>query len=129
MEFYRIDGVPTILANAAWGSAGENVKSVWDNAKIPLDEFLKRDPDWASNFHVWRMDWDEKFIRIYLDDRLLNEVDLSKTINGEKGGKINPFQRPHYFLLNLALRPEGADKLDKNAFPMKYEIDYIRFYQ
>lgn len=129
MEFYRIDGVPTILANAAWGSKGENVKSVWDNAKIPFGEFLKKDPDWASNFHVWRMDWDENFIRIYLDGNLLNEVDLSKTVNGEKGGKINPFRRPHYFLLNLALRPEGADKLDKNAFPMKYEIDYIRFYQ
>lgn len=54
MEFYRVADIPTILANAAWAS--ENKRAEWDEAKIPFDEFLKQDPDWADKFHVWKMD-------------------------------------------------------------------------
>lgn len=128
MEFYRIKGVPTILANAAWG--GSDLRTaVWDDAKIPTSHFLAKDPDWHANFHVWRMDWDENFIRIYLDDELLNEIDLSKTFNKEHGKFLNPFRKPHYILLNLAIGGNGGGTPDENAYPMKYEIDYVRVYQ
>ena len=44
--------------------------------------FHRKDPDWKDKFHVWRMDWDEKEIKLYVDDELLNEVALSETVNG-----------------------------------------------
>jgi len=71
------------------------------------------------------MDWTAEYIRIYLDDQLLNEIDLSQTVNPNG---FNPFQQPHYILLNLALGSNGGP-LDNTAFPRSYEVDYVRVYQ
>ncbi len=128
MEYYRIKGVPHILANAAWGGDKRH-ESVWDSAKVPFSHFLEKDPDWASKFHVWRMDWDETAIKIYLDDELINEILLSETVNGKAGNHINPFKKPMYLLLNLAIGGDNGGTVDWDCFPMKYEIDYVRVYQ
>ncbi len=74
------------------------------------------------------MDWDEEAVRLYLDDELLNEVFLSETVNGDFGQHRNPFRQPHYLLLNLAIGVSGGIP-DEQAFPMRYEIDYVRVYQ
>ena len=57
MEFYRINGVPHILANAAWGN-DELYQAVWNSRKVPFTHFTDRDPSWSQRFHLWRMDWD-----------------------------------------------------------------------
>lgn len=128
MEYYRIKGVPHILANAAWGSDRRH-EAVWNSAKIPYTHFTAADSLWASTFHTWRMDWDEAAIRLYLDDELLNEIPLSATQNGSLGAYANPFRQPHYLLLNLAIGGMNGGEPDEKAFPMKYEIDYVRVYQ
>lgn len=127
MEYYRIKGVPHILANAAWGTDQPH-HAEWNSAKIPFEHFLAKDPDWASKFHLWRMDWDEDTIKLYLDGELLNEIKLSDTTNGKIGKETNPFRQPHYILLNLAIGGVNGGEPDVNAFPMKYEIDYVRVY-
>lgn len=127
MEFYRIDGVPHILANAAWGTERRSTAK-WDTQTVPFSHFLEQNPDWASEFHVWRMDWDEEAIRLYLDDELLNETLLSETINGSPD-KSNPFKQPHYILLNLAVGGNNGGPDEADAYPMRYEIDYVRVYQ
>lgn len=133
MEYYIKDGVPSILANACWGST-ERWKAVWDSVVMPFTHFTEMDPDWADKFHIWRMDWDKDFIRLYLDDELLNEIDLSKTVNGGYGGNLeNPFSNTipgfkHYILLNLALGSNGGEP-DCSQFPLRYLIDYVRVYQ
>ncbi|MCR4922062.1 MAG: glycoside hydrolase family 16 protein [Bacteroidaceae bacterium] len=128
MEYYQYEGRPTVLANACW--AGDTMKGTqWDSSYTPLTHFTDRDPAWASRFHVWRMDWDEKAIRLYLDDELLNEIDLAKTINGRlRGTGINPFHHPHFLLLNLALDTRIKHYAPAD-FPMRYEIDYVRVFQ
>ena len=128
MEFYRIDGVPHILANAAWGN-DQPYSAVWNSRKIPFTHFTDRDPQWAQRFHVWRMDWDSLAIRLYLDDELLNEIPLATTVNGAIGQYVNPFTRPQYILLNLALGGDNGGPIDDEALPMHYEIDYVRWYQ
>lgn len=129
MEFYRISGVPHILANAAWGKDKPN-DAKWNSKKIPFEKFLKKDPDWASKFHVWRMDWDRDYLRIFLDDELLNEVALKDTFNGKIGNGLNPMRQSHYVLLNLALRGSlYHDEIPADALPMRYEIDFVRIYQ
>ena len=133
MEYYIKDGVPSILANACWGST-ERWKAVWDSVVMPFTHFTEKDPDWADKFHIWRMDWDKDFIRLYLDDELLNEIDLSKTVNGGYGGNHeNPFSNTipgfkHYIFLNLALGSNGGEP-DASQFPLRYLIDYVRVYQ
>lgn len=118
LEYY--DGV--ILANAAWGTEEQWVPE-WDDVRIPVSEFGE---NWADEFHTWRMDWDEDYIRIYLDDELLNEVNLSETINPD--GK-NPFHQSHYMLVNLAIGGNQGGDPSGTEFPSRYEIDYIRVYE
>ncbi|MDR1120458.1 MAG: family 16 glycosylhydrolase [Dysgonamonadaceae bacterium] len=128
MEYYRIQGVPHILANVAWGTDEPN-KAYWDSQKIPFSQFLEKDNDWANKFHIWRMDWNEEAIRLYLDDVLLNETLLKDTQNGAIGNYANPFKQPHYILLNLAIGGDNGGTPDVAAFPLSYEIDYVRVYQ
>lgn len=127
MEYYPVNGVPQILANTAWGSDDE-ARGAWNTQMVPFSHFTGKDPAWADKFHVWRMDWDEDYIRLYLDDELLNETALSETFNGSAGGGVNPFRQPHYLLLNLAIGSTGGIP-DDDAFPLVYEVDYVRVYQ
>ena len=127
MEYYRINDVPHILANAAWGN--DNNQAVRNSKAIPFTHFTDRDPDWAQKFHVWRMEWHPEYLRIYLDDELLNDIELSKTVNGTYGEGKNPFHTPQYFLLNLAIGGQHGGEPAPEKYPLRYEIDYIRFYQ
>jgi beta-glucanase (GH16 family) len=124
MEFYRIEGIPTILANFAWGTSDHEVAK-WDDLKKPLADFTANDPIWTRKFHVWRMDWNKDSISLFLDDLLLNTVLLNQTSNPDG---FNPFLQPHYFLLNLAIGANGGDPA-KTKSPIKYEVDYVRVYQ
>jgi len=121
MEYYQ----GTLLANAAWGTEKRWVPK-WDDLKKPITDF--NDPDWSAKFHVWRMDWDEDSIKLYVDDELLNAVDLSETFNKDKEGK-NPFRQPHYIIANLAIGGTVGGDPSNTEFPAKYEIDYIRIYK
>lgn len=117
MEYFQ----DVLMANTAYGEGNP----IWDTKKKPMKDFYAWDPDWASKFHVWRMDWDETMIRMYVDNYLMNATDTTKTIN--PNGK-NPFQQPHSLILNLALGSTGGDT-SKTEFPSKFEIDYVRIYQ
>lgn len=127
MEYYRIQGIPHILANACWGN-DRRYDAVWNSKKIPFSHFTEQDSKWSEKFHVWRMDWDETFLKIYLDDELLNEISLAETVNGSIGAGTNPFHKPQYLLLNLALGGINGGDIDDKEMPMKYEIDYVRVY-
>ena len=128
MECYPIDGEQHILANVAWGR-DNRFDSEWRTKTKPLDYFLAKDKDWVDKFHVWRMDWDENFICLYLDGELLNRVPLAETVNGAYGNHTNPFKQPQYVLLNLALGGRNGGKIDGAAMPIRYEIDYVRLYK
>jgi beta-glucanase (GH16 family) len=117
MEFYQ----QHLHANTCYGDGGGK----WDSFKKPIGDFFKQDPDWAKKFHVWRMDWDEKSIKIYVDDFLMNETDITNTKNADG---FNPFHQKHCVILNLAIGSTGGDPKDVE-FPTRYEVDYVRVYQ
>ncbi|WP_394367114.1 glycoside hydrolase family 16 protein [Sediminibacterium soli] len=124
MEFYRVGGQPTILANLAWGRA-QNGQPVWNTGRTALAHFLAKDPDWPKKFHVWSMDWTKDSLSIYLDGELLNSQRLQQTTNPDGS---NPFLQPQYLLLNLALGENGGDP-SGSRFPITYEVDYVRYYK
>lgn len=124
MEFYRVNGAQTVLANVAWGTA-TRWTAKWDSFKKPLSSLLASDANWPKKYHVWRMDWTPDSICLYVDDVLFNYTLLSQTINADGS---NPFLQPQYLLLNLALGGGGGDPSASN-FPLKYEVDYVRVYQ
>lgn len=120
MEYYR----GMILANAAWGDK-EAGQAIWDSFRKPVDSY---EDGWVNKYHVWKMDWDEKSISLFVDDVLLNEIDLSKTQNLDGSG-FNPFHQKHFMLLNLAIGGTQGGDPSNTVFPLKYEIDYVRVYQ
>lgn len=147
MEFYRVPpaeagihhttasrerSMPIILANACWQDAYGG--DAWNTSRTPLTHFTDSNPTWAQEFHVWRMDWTPEAISLYLDDELLNRIPVSQADNG--GGdhhNANPFRNDvkgfgHYILLNLAIGSSGGTP-DLSAFPLVYEVDYVRVYQ
>ena len=128
MEYYRRLGVPHILANACWGT-DKPWTAKWNSKAIPFTHFTDRDAQWVDKFHVWRMDWDEQSIRLYLDDELLNEISQAEAVNGKLGNGEQPFKKPQYLLLNLALGGDNGGEIDDAAMPMKYLVDYVRVYQ
>jgi beta-glucanase (GH16 family) len=122
MEFYRIKGVPHILANAAW--AREPNRPIWNTGAFSYSLFTDQDSLWAEKFHVWRMDWDKDSLRLYLDDKLLNVQSCDVNADG-----FYPFRQPHYLLLNLAIGGDNGGEPAPEEYPIRYEIEYIRIYQ
>jgi beta-glucanase (GH16 family) len=120
MEYYT----GKILANACWKS--DDSKTVWDSATKKLSDF--KDKSWADQFHIWRMDWDSQWIKLYVDDQLLNEISVAESMK-YKNQKIKPFQQPHYLLVNLAVGGINGGEFTTDNLPAKYIIDYIRVYQ
>lgn len=120
MEYYR----DMILANFAWGDSLP-YQPVWDDFKKPVAEFPE---GWAGDFHVWKMHWTADSIKLFVDDLLLNETDLRKTVNRDGSG-FNPFHQPHYLLLNLAIGGTQGGDPEGTSFPSRYLIDYVRVYQ
>jgi len=121
MEYYR--GI--LLANVAWGGKQPG-QTKWDDSKKPITEF--GDPDWSKKFHIWRMDWDDKSIKLYVDDLLLNSTDLKDTVNEDQEAK-NPFHQPQYIILNLAIGGTSGGDPSHTEFPARFEVDYVRIYQ
>lgn len=116
MEYYK----GTLLANLIWaGPRGSQSFTV----RKPISEF---GPDWSSQFHVWRMDWDEKRIVITVDGQVLNDSDLDKTLNPDG---FNPYRHAHYIILNLAIGGQAGGDPSGTEFPSRFEVDYVRIYQ
>ena len=74
------------------------------------------------------MDWSEDAISLYVDDVLLNTVALAVVVNKDGIGK-NPFNQPHYMLLNLAMGGMNGGPPENTKSPNRFEVDYVRVYQ
>lgn len=120
MEYYR----GKLLANIA--CLGKDGKPEWYSNTFPVDSM--GGTNWSSKFHVWRMDWTEDFLALYVDDILLNKVPVDSLVNKDGSG-FNPFKQPHYMLLNLAIGGTNGGNPVKTKFPRKFEVDYVRVYQ
>ena len=124
MEYYG----NKILANLAWkANNADPWSAAWDSSTFELRRLRFQHADWEDRFHVWRMDWNEEEIRLYVDDILLKAVKLNELSNPDGS---NPFVgKPFYLLINLAIGGNNGGDPSATAFPGHYEIDYIRVYQ
>ena len=119
MEFYQ----GKVLANVACGTATA-YQAKWDSVSKAISSF--NDPMWSSKFHVWRMDWDDTKIDLYLDDALMNTSNLADMLNADGN---SPFKQPAYMILNLAIGGQNGGDPTNTTFPARYEVDYVRVFQ
>ena len=130
MEYYR----EKIMANVAYGGTA-NYSPTWCSSSHPMSGFEKKNPNWRKEFHIWLLEWDYDWIRIYLDGELLNKVSVNETVNkGVDGNYQNPYRYHrdgfgHYLWLNLAIGGNNGGTIDNSLFPAEYLIDYVRVYQ
>lgn len=126
MEFYDLyQGSPALTSNFAVGTNTEWVAS-WRDKFTPLSYYEAKDPDWIKKYHVYRMDWDEKEIKLYVDDDLRNSLKIEEFKNAD--GSI-AFHNPQYMWLNLALKNRGNGINANDEKNIKFEVDYFRVYQ
>ncbi|GAA4305703.1 glycoside hydrolase family 16 protein [Compostibacter hankyongensis] len=83
------------------------------------------DPHPYDDFHVYAIEWDSARIDIYYDDKKYNSFLLDKAGKGTD----NPFRKPQYLLLNLALGGSWGREIDDAIFPQSFLIDYVRVYR
>jgi beta-glucanase (GH16 family) len=119
MEFYR----GNVLANVACGTS-TRYQAKWDSVSKAISSF--NDAQWSSKFHVWRMDWDDTKIDLYLDDALMNTSNLADMLNPDG---MSPFRQADYMILNLAIGGQNGGDPANTAFPARFEVDYVRVFQ
>lgn len=117
MEFYR----GKLLANIAVGRPGPSA-ALWYSNTMPVSKF---GTGWKDSFHVWRMDWDEDGIGLFMDDQLLNYQPQMNLFNRDSLASF-PFRQKHYMLINLAIGGENGGDPGQTSFPLRYEVDYVR---
>jgi len=118
MEYYN----GKVLANVACGTT-TRWTAKWDSATKAVSSF---GADWDTKFHLWRMDWDDTKIDLYLDDALMNTTNLADMLNPDGN---SPFRQQHYMILNLAIGGINGGDPAATPFPTRYEVDYVRVFQ
>jgi beta-glucanase (GH16 family) len=118
MEYYESN----VLANVC-KPAGSTC--AWSSIRQPLSS-LGADA-WTSQFHVWAMEWDAQNIDLSLDGKLVNHFPVAGAV---AAGQQNPYiGHPMYIILNLAIGGDNGGDPTNTAFPLRFEIDYVRVYQ
>jgi beta-glucanase (GH16 family) len=118
MEFYK----GNVLANVACGTS-TRWTAKWDSSSKAISSL---GANWSSSFHVWRMDWDDQKIDLYLDDTLMNSATLASMLNADG---TSPFKQKVYMILNLAIGGDNGGDPSNTPFPQQYLVDYVRVFQ
>jgi beta-glucanase (GH16 family) len=118
MEFYK----GNVLANVACATS-TRWTAKWDSSTKAISSL---GANWSSSFHIWRMDWDDQNINLYLDDSLMNGVALSNMLNADG---TSPFKQKVYMILNLAIGGDNGGDPSGTTFPVQYQVDYVRVFQ
>ena len=85
---------------------------------------VKVDNPW-DDFHVYAMEWNSQRMDFFCDQHKYYTFNLSKA---DDSGS-NPYRKPQYLLLNLALGGGYGGPIDDSILPQKFVIEYVRVYQ
>lgn len=98
--------------NGNHASYGNNTKDYYGTSK-ELD---------ITQFHTYKMVWNEKLIAMYVDDFKYQEIDIEKAKDG-----LEAFHKPQFFILNIAVAGSWPGfEVDDTQFPNEMLVDYIR---
>jgi beta-glucanase (GH16 family) len=104
-----IHGTIHYFANGAKASKGDKIQI----------------PGTSTDFHVYAAEWAPDKIDLFVDDK---KYFTFKVSDAENDGP-NPFQKPQYLILNLALGGSWGGDIDDSIFPQRMVVDYVRIYE
>ncbi|SIN83030.1 glycoside hydrolase family 16 protein [Fibrobacter sp. UWB11] len=111
----KIYGTNHWANGAEYATYGNNTGNYRDQ-KFELD---------ITQFHTYKFTWDEKYIRMFVDDFMYHEI----LIEGNEGD-TEEFHKPFFFLLNVAVAGNWPGfEVDDSQFPNEMLVDYIRVSQ
>ena len=104
--------------NLHWGVNRDAHKAIGTtNAKI-------MDGIWADAYHIFAIEWDEKSIKWYRDDRLIIERDINDP------DMLDSFHQKHWIIINVALCDFEPDIANATTpLPQSMYVDYVRVYK
>lgn len=92
-----------------------------------------------NGFHTYTLDWYEDRLYMFYDGRLYADIDLARS---DWPDGQNPFRKPMFILMNLALGGYGNKVVEEeyvdektgktvpvSKFPMEMKIDYVRHFR
>ncbi len=79
----------------------------------------------SNSFHVYAIERDEKKIDVYFDEKKYHTFII------DSAGKTfeNPFRKPFYLKLNLAMGANWPGPINDTVLPQQFVVDYVRVYQ
>lgn len=81
--------------------------------------------DLSENYHVYSIIWSVAEIRFFIDDKLYHTFSFDQIPKNVE----NPFKKPFYLLINLALGGNFGGPIDDSNLPQELKVDYVRVYQ
>jgi beta-glucanase (GH16 family) len=91
------------------------------------DSYKLEKGSFADDFHVFRLDWEPKTMRWYVDDKLFQTQTDWHTRNANFPA---PFDQKFHLILNLAIGGAWPGNPDaKTTFPQSMQVDWVRVYQ
>jgi beta-glucanase (GH16 family) len=78
-----------------------------------------------NDFHLYAVEWRPDRMDFFFDEQKY----FSFPVDEAGVGPDNPFRKPHYLLINLALGGSWGGPMDDAVLPQEYLIDYVRVYE
>lgn len=75
----------------------------------------------SAAFHTFRVDWHEDRIEWFVDDVKYHEAPIAASATTG-----DPFHKPHYLILNLAVGGSWGSPVDPAFTSARYLVDYVR---
>ena len=108
---------PTITHGTVHGPGYSGANAITKSYDLVNDRF-------DTDFHIFGIEWGEKYINFYVDDVLYNQITPDK-VTGEW-----VYDHPFYIILNLAVGGSYVGSPNsETTFPQTMYVDYVRVYQ
>jgi beta-glucanase (GH16 family) len=104
-------------ATVHWGVAGGSHYYIGGNYTVSTGDF-------SGSFHVFSLEWDESKMKFLIDDVAFY------TANKTDIGSNYPFDKPHFFIMNVAVGGNWPGSPNASTtFPQRMIVDYVRVFQ
>lgn len=105
-----LEAMGTVHNRSTDGTAG-------DGSRLPV-------PRACDAFHDYQLLWTPRTLKFAVDGKPFHQY-----VNAGEGMAQWPFDKPHYLILSLAIRPPKDGPPDDSALPARFEIEHVRVYR